>query len=146
VIEGSCLCGGVRFEIDEDKIFLFNNCHCTWCRKVTGAAFGSFLQIVPGTGFRWISGQELVATFESSPGNHRAFCKVCGSRAPQSRNWAEHVTVPAGSLERDPGVAPDVNIYIRSRVGWNEIDPSIPSFPDAGPPEFWGDFVRNKRP
>ena len=145
MIEGSCLCGAVRFEIDENKIFLFNNCHCTSCRKVTGAAFGSFLQI-GGTGFRWISGQESVATFESSPGNHRAFCRVCGSRAPQSQNWAQHVTVPAGSLERDPGVKPEVNIFVRSKVAWNEIDPSIPSIPDGGTAEFWGELIRNKAP
>src|SRR5262245_13735132 len=94
MIQGSCLCGAMRFEIDEAQIIVINNCHCSYCRKVSGAAFGTFVQL-PGSSFRWLSGEQHLATFESTPGNRRAFCKVCGSRAPQSADWKEHVTVPA---------------------------------------------------
>src|SRR5262245_15674334 len=109
MIQGSCLCEGVRFEIDERAIIVINNCHCANCRKVSGAAFGTFVHI-PGRSFHWIAGQELVATYESSPGTRRAFCKVCGSRMPQSPNWEEHVIVPAGALDGDPGMKPEINI------------------------------------
>jgi hypothetical protein len=136
MIQGSCLCGGIRFEIDESRIHLINNCYCVNCRKVSGAAYGTFVQM-PGSGFRWISGEELVATFESSPGNHRAFCKVCGSRAPQSRDFSEYATVPAGSLDGDPGVKPHVNMFTASKAAWHTIEDSLPSVPDRGTPEFW---------
>ena len=55
MIHGSCLCGKVRFELDGAPQFI-NHCHCSMCRKVHGAAFGSFLH-ADGRGFRWLSGQ-----------------------------------------------------------------------------------------
>ena len=47
MIHGSCLCAEVTFEIDESKIIMMNNCHCANCRKVTGADYGTFIQISP---------------------------------------------------------------------------------------------------
>jgi hypothetical protein len=75
MIRGSCLCGQVRFEQDGGAQFI-NHCHCSMCRKAHGAAFGSFLH-ADGTRFRWAAGQSLVVSYESSPGNFRAFCRVC---------------------------------------------------------------------
>ena len=40
MIHGSCLCGKVRFELAGPPQFI-NHCHCSMCRKVHGAAFGS---------------------------------------------------------------------------------------------------------
>jgi len=39
-IHGSCLCGGVEFEID-GPLTAPLNCHCSLCRKQHGAAFRS---------------------------------------------------------------------------------------------------------
>ena len=144
MIQGSCLCGAVRYEFDEQTILLVNNCHCSRCRKVSGAAYATFVQI-PGKSFRWISGEGSVATFESSPGNRRAFCKVCGSRAPQSRNWSEHVTVPAGGLDGDPGAKPHVNIFVADKAPWHTIHESIPSAADGGSEEFWRKLMQERR-
>lgn len=36
-MKGECLCGNVKFEIEEE-IRNFYQCHCSLCRKVTGAA------------------------------------------------------------------------------------------------------------
>jgi hypothetical protein len=144
MIQGSCLCGAVRYELDEQAILLMNNCHCSRCRKVSGATFATFVQVA-GKSFRWISGENSVATFESSPGFHRAFCKLCGSRAPQSRNWEEHVTIPAGGIDGDPGVKPHVNICVSDKVAWHVIDESIPSAADAGSREFWRKLIREKQ-
>ncbi|MGH8286041.1 MAG: GFA family protein, partial [Steroidobacteraceae bacterium] len=40
MIRGSCLCGGVRFEID-GPVGRASHCHCSMCRKAHGAAFGT---------------------------------------------------------------------------------------------------------
>lgn len=144
MIEGSCLCGGVKFEIDEREILLINNCHCSYCRKVTGAAYATTVQI-PRDHFRWLAGNELVATYESSPGNHRAFCKVCGSRAPQSANSAEVVGVPAGCLDGDPGVRPTLNMFTASKAPWHTIeDESMMSLPGTLPEGLWRMIVAAK--
>lgn len=141
MVQGSCLCGGIRFEIDESEIYLVNNCYCTNCRKVSGAAYGTFIQLY-GKGFRWVSGEDLIGTFESSPGNHRTFCRVCGSRAPQSPDFSRIATVPVGLLDSDPGVKPHVNMFTASKHAGDAIDDSIPSVPDQGTPEFWRSLLK----
>jgi hypothetical protein len=139
MIQGSCLCGGIEFEIDEQHILIINNCLCTYCQKSSGSAFATSVQIL-GPHFRWLSGRELVSTFESSPGNHRAFCKVCGSGAPQSADWIGLVTVPAGALDGDPVARPVINIFAESKAPWYEPDRSIASVQGFGSEEFWRSF------
>ena len=39
VAKGSCLCGGIRYEVDVEGIGAVVNCHCSMCRKATGSAF-----------------------------------------------------------------------------------------------------------
>ena len=77
MLRGSCLCGGVRYEIT-GPLSSALNCHCSMCRKAHGAAFRSRAR-VRATDFRWVQGEELVTYYESSPGNHRGFCRACGS-------------------------------------------------------------------
>jgi hypothetical protein len=77
MIRGSCLCGGVRYEIT-GALRGALNCHCSMCRKAHGAAFRSRAS-VRASDFRWTQGAELVTFYESSPGTHRGFCRVCGS-------------------------------------------------------------------
>ena len=43
MIKGSCLCGGVKFEIRGSK-GPFELCHCNRCRKATGSAFAAGLR------------------------------------------------------------------------------------------------------
>ena len=75
MLRGSCLCGGVRYEIT-DPLSDALNCHCKMCRKAHGTAFRSRARI-SAADVRWIQGEELITYYESSPGNHRGFCRVC---------------------------------------------------------------------
>lgn len=136
MIKGSCLCGGVDIEIDETKIAMMSNCFCVNCRKVSGAAYGTVLQVAP-EGFKWLSGEDLVSTYESSPGNNRAFCRTCGSRLPQSNPAWPFISIPAGILDGDPKMIPLANSFTASSPPWHTVDESIPSVPDMGTEEFW---------
>ena len=40
MLKGSCLCSGIRYEIDAE-LGPVTNCHCSQCRKAAGAAFAS---------------------------------------------------------------------------------------------------------
>ena len=135
MIHGSCLCGKVRFELDGVPQFI-NHCHCSMCRKVHGAAFGSFLH-ADGHRFRWLAGQSLVENYQSSPGNVRAFCKVCGSNVPVLEEEDTHVIIPAGVLDDDPGIRPIVHIHTASKAPWFEITDALPQYAEVPPPEFW---------
>jgi hypothetical protein len=135
VIHGSCLCGAVRFQLDGAPQFI-NHCHCSMCRKVHGAAFGSFLH-ADGRGFRWLSGEAQVQGYNSSPGNVRAFCKNCGSNMPVLEDEGAHVIIPAGSLDDDPHIRPIVHIHTASKAPWFEITDALPQFAAFPPESFW---------
>src|ERR671936_500979 len=77
-LRGSCLCGGVRFEITAPFLNA-NHCHCTRCRKHSGT-FGLTQARVPREGFRLLAGEELIRVYRPSDGGAvKAFCSVCGS-------------------------------------------------------------------
>ena len=42
MLNGSCLCGGVTYEISE-PLENFAHCHCSMCSKVHVPIFGSYL-------------------------------------------------------------------------------------------------------
>jgi hypothetical protein len=134
MIRGSCLCGGVRFEAREVPLIVL--CHCSICRKANGAAFEAGAA-VPAADFRLIDGAELIRHYESSPGNQRAFCSVCGSRAPSLSRDRNLYFVPAGLLDDDPGVRPALHIFVGSKAPWWQITDDLPRFekwvPGYGP-------------
>ncbi len=131
MIRGSCLCGGVAFALDGDVRFM-SHCHCSMCRKAHGADFST---VAHGglAEFHWVRGEDLVTHYESSPGNRRAFCRVCGSNLPSTHAAVDHVGMPAGTLDDDPGVRPWLHICTASKAPWVDITDDLPRF-DALPP------------
>ena len=102
MLRGSCLCGGVRYEISGPLRGVLN-CHCSMCRKAHGAAFRTRAS-VNAADFRWVLGEELVTYYESSPGNHRGFCRVCGSPLLSRFDFDPSAYgLPLGALDDDPG-------------------------------------------
>jgi hypothetical protein len=135
MLQGSCLCRQVRYELHAQLQFI-NHCHCSMCRKAHGAAFGTFVH-GDGHAFRWISGSHLIEHFESSPGNMRAFCRVCGSNMPVVEDQGAHVIIPAGTLDTDPGMEPVVHIHVGSKAPWYRITDTLPQFDEDAPQTFW---------
>jgi len=57
-VRGGCLCGGVRYEVTA-PFLRANLCHCSRCRKHSGAA-ASAQGRVPREGFTLLEGAELI--------------------------------------------------------------------------------------
>lgn len=120
---GSCLCGNVRFEfINEARVFQY--CHCSRCRKFTGSAHASNIIVDPDK-FRWIKGEEHVGRYELPEASHFAtsFCKKCGSSLPWITKSHKAVVIPAGTLDDDPEIRPQHNIFYANKAPWYE-DPN----------------------
>ncbi|HEY4184596.1 MAG TPA: GFA family protein [Polyangia bacterium] len=126
-VKGSCLCGGVRYEVD--GLGRVVNCHCSMCRKATGAAFRTRAAIKPAA-FRWLAGEELVSRYDSSPGETRTFCRVCGATLATFLG-AEEIGLPLGTLDDDPGVRPTAHVFVDSKAVWFEITDGLPQFPEG---------------
>jgi hypothetical protein len=132
-LRGSCLCGGVRFEITA-PFRRANLCHCSRCRKHSGAG-ASAQGRVPREGFALLSGEELLRVYRPPGGMVKAFCSVCGASL-FGGTWPEgpEVSVRLGVLDGDPGIAPQYHSHTDSRAPWDTLpDDGLPRYP-AGPP------------
>lgn len=132
-LNGSCLCGTVRYEIDQLDTPI-GHCHCTTCRKAHAAAFASTARVVRPH-FRWRAGQEALGAYESSPGRYRRFCARCGSHILAERLDDPHILLRVATLDDDPGVRPVVHIFIADAVPWLDEGDDLPRIrhgrPDA---------------
>lgn len=127
MLRGSCLCGGVRYEIS-GPLSAALNCHCATCRKAHGAAFRSRAR-VRATDLRFTAGEQLLTFFESSPGNRRGFCRVCGSPLLTKFDAdASIFSLPLGPLDDDPGIRPTMHVFVGSKAPWLTIADGLPQF------------------
>ena len=129
---GSCLCGKVTYEYTgEPRVFQY--CHCSRCRKITGTAHASNIIVDPEQ-FQWLSGEDAIGRYELPEAKHFAvsFCKTCGSNLPWRTQSGKAVIIPAGTLDEDPKARPIHNIYIADKAPWY-VDPSSLTMYDALP-------------
>lgn len=127
-MKGSCACGDIQYELN-NKFLIANHCHCVICRKVHGAAFGTFGH-AQAEGFRWIQGEALLTGYRSSAGNVRNFCRVCGSNMPSVFAEMNYVRIPLATLDDDPEIQPKVHLYVKSKIPWFEIADELPQYPE----------------
>ncbi len=132
MLEGGCLCGGVRYRI-EGKLGPAGYCHCKQCQRASGSAFAANAPARTQY-FRLQSGNELLAEYESSPGKFRAFCRRCGSPIYSRRDSEPELRrIRLGTLDSDPGRRPLAHVFVGSKAPWFTIHDSLPQF-DAGLP------------
>jgi hypothetical protein len=130
-MKGGCHCGAVSYEVTH--LDSLGHCHCITCRKTHSAAFAT-TGGVARENFRWITGEDKLTAYESSPGKRRFFCSVCGSHVVAIRDGSSNVILRAATLDEDPGLRPQRHIWRSHDVPWLIEDAAIPSYPEW-PPE-----------
>jgi len=129
---GGCLCGAVRFKIDSG-IRNIVCCHCSECRKAQGSAFATN-GIVDSAGFRIIAGEDNLTAYESTPGQFKYFCKVCGSPILSKRPAVpDQVRVRLGTIESDITERPEAHIFVSSRANWETLCGDLPQYDEYEP-------------
>jgi len=143
-VNGRCVCGAVRWSYDAPFLFMAH-CHCSVCRKHHGTLFDTTIA-GPLSTFHWRGGTEKIAIWRSSPQLERSFCAVCGSKVASVGHAAQLVFMPAGALEGDLGMRPQMHIFVGSKAPWHVVSANLPHH-QAFPPE-WGTevFVTPPRP
>lgn len=125
MLQGSCLCGGVRYEI-RGTLGPSVYCHCVQCRKASGASFTTNAS-VGAADFGFVEGESLVGRFESSTGQFRCFCTRCGSpliKVIQAKPG--EIRLRLGTLDSDPETTPAAHIFVRSKAPWTTITDDLP--------------------
>lgn len=130
-LKGSCLCEAVAYEIDglDSPI---KHCHCRTCRKAQGAAFNSAAQ-VKREHFRWLSGEDKLAAYESSPGKLRRFCSVCGSPILSEYPDRPFVVLRVATLDEDPGLKAEQHIWLSHAAPWLEESEAMERYEEWPP-------------
>lgn len=127
---GSCLCGGIRFRIDE-SLAPIQICHCEQCRKAQGGPFATNIP-VPRSALQFTAGQELLKEYESSPGKSRYFCSNCGAPVYSSRAaLPDVVRVRAGLIDGPLASRPQFHAYVGSQCNWWAIQDDLPQHQGA---------------
>lgn len=122
---GSCLCGRVRYRIRGPLTDVLN-CHCSMCRKLHASAFRTRAKVA-ARDWEWVSGEEQVKYYESSPGEHKGFCGECGSSLlTRFDQHPEVLGFPLGTLDTDPGVKAERHVFVGSKAPWFEITDQLP--------------------
>jgi hypothetical protein len=133
-LRGSCQCGAVTYSVADDFRYAVN-CHCSQCRRATGAAFKSLagierskLAVTEGSGALMIVG---------SDGWHDERCAACGSFLYSVVRDGTFVHVLMGTLLDDPGIRPTAHIFVGSKAPWFTITDDLPQYDghivEAGP-------------
>jgi hypothetical protein len=133
VVPGSCLCGGVAWEVT-GKPSLMMNCHCSRCRRGRAAAHATnaFYKLDQ---FRWLRGEELAEAYKVPDAQFftQHFCRVCGGKTPRVMEKFNRVLIPVGALDGDPGAQPTAHIFTAYKAPWFEITDGIPQFEEMIP-------------
>ena len=115
-MNGECLCGAVKFEIDGSLRNLYQ-CHCSLCRRATGAAANA-ATFVQGDRFHWVSGEQQIRSYQKPTGFRSDFCCVCGSPVPNRLRNTDMVWVPAGLLDNLVESRIAAHLHLSSSAEW----------------------------
>lgn len=128
MLTGGCFCGRVRYEI-LGAPYNETNCHCSICRRTTGAPFVTWFS-VPRSQFR-LKGEPV--RFRSSGKATRAFCPECGTQITFELDGADEIDVTTCSLDEPGRAAPIDHIHASSMLPWVKLADGLPQFPEARP-------------
>lgn len=127
-LHGTCLCGGVRFEVDAEPETL-RFCHCTSCKHLSGGA-GTVNFGVSPSAITIVEGEELLQSFTPEGGSAKTFCRNCGTNL-FGGGWpdSERCSLRVANLEEPLDAKIGAHLFVRSLAPWE-------SLPDDGAERF----------
>lgn len=129
-ITGGCLCGDVRYEASQLPVRGVI-CHCSMCRKHSGApALGFAIFHVPS--FTWTSVGP--SWYASSSHAERGFCPRCGSSiATREYDEPSIIEIYAGSLDNPDELVINDHIWVSEQISWLITSDGLPRYPTDNP-------------
>ena len=125
MLKGSCLCGQTSYEV-EDAFDYAMFCHCSQCRRTTGAACKPMGGIPVGK-LRLTAGAASVLSF--GKGDIRdVHCGACGSLIYSIVREGAWAHVAYGTLIDPPTLAPQEHIFAADRAPWAPITDGLPQW------------------
>ena len=128
-LTGQCLCRAVTYQVTDAFAYAVN-CHCSNCRRTTGAAFK------PLAGIR----KEEIEITEGADATQRygsgadydLHCGTCGSLLYSVVRDGAYAHVAMGTLVDTPSIRPTAHIFVGSKAPWFEITDDLPQYDEFG--------------
>ena len=122
-ITGRCYCGGITLSAQEAPRTVAY-CHCTDCRRITGAPVAAFLafeenavQVSPA----WPTSKSF------APGVTRWSCPDCGSPLAAAFDYLPgQLYIPLGLIDQAAQLPPELHAHDGYRLPWLQIVDDIP--------------------
>ena len=120
-ITGRCYCGKTRLTLarpPSDCVY----CHCSDCRRWTGAPVAAFLQAHPED----LKVDPDPGEVEHVHGVERRACGTCGSPLTARFAYLENqVFIPVGILDDPDATAPSFHCHSNAQVAWLHLEDDL---------------------
>jgi hypothetical protein len=133
-LTGGCNCGAVRYRV-EGAPLVVAACHCTQCRRQSGAAYSVNLVVraktmtVEGDLASWTD-----TDTESGTPLARQYCASCGSPIRSAPSAAPGIfALKAGTLDDPAPFAPTLHLWTASKLPWVTIPDGVLQFERGAP-------------
>ncbi len=123
---GNCHCGCISYQV-EGPLGPVANCHCSFCRRIHGAAFTTVV-FAPTKAILWLPSSGDPSRFETPLGNVRQFCGRCASPTWNFSPSLGIASIVVGSLEESQQPSPWFHVNTESKAPWYEISDDLPQY------------------
>ena len=124
-LKAACLCGKIRATAKAQP-FKIGYCHCTMCRKQSGAPFTSF-SIFKASDVEFSNEPTF---YQSSDEAKRGFCPTCGG----GFSWhgiardRDVIAIQTGLFEKADDLIPTEHWFIGNALAWVNLDDGLPKY------------------
>ena len=131
--EGGCLCGSVRFSVNQAPIRTLV-CHCTFCQRMTGSAFYAN-SVFPVQAVDFNAGEVRKYEHTSDESGKKVyveFCPVCGTTIGLTyERWPDFRAVSRGCYDNPNAVNITSNIWTHSAQSGVALPANVDCFARA---------------
>ena len=123
LLTGGCACGNVRYELHSTP-FDAGYCHCSICRRSSGAPALAFATVSLGD---FVILRGTPRRRRSTSFGERWYCGDCGSQlAMHVDHQPDTIDFTIASLDKPTAVRPKFHIFFAERVPWFDLRDTFP--------------------
>lgn len=126
---GQCRCRAVTYAVADEFAYAVN-CHCSGCRRTTGAAFKP-LAGIPIDKLRVTAGEDRTMKFGEGDA-YDLHCATCGSLLFSVVRDGAYGHVALGTLIDAPSIRPSAHIFVGFKAPWFDITDDLPQHDEFG--------------
>jgi hypothetical protein len=126
MLEGGCHCGAIRYQVEGEAI-THALCHCTDCRKHSGAPMVGWT-MYPSSAVKVTKG--ILKVYKSSIDGRRYFCSDCGTGIFYfNEKILPGITDIQSATYDNPDIVPArAHIQVAERISWMKEIHHLPEF------------------